>query len=108
MINFDNIHSFQDFERNAQGYVDQIRDRKEPIVLTINGEAALILHEAKAFQAMVSHLQAVEEELQQLKLEMLRKEIELGLGQIQAGEAIPADQVFSRLRDRSQALRQQQ
>ena len=108
MISLDNIHSFTDFQRNAKGYATEIRDRKEPIVLTINGEAALIVHEASAFQAMVSHLQQVEEELQQVKLEMLQREIELGLSQIEAGQAIPAEEVFARLRNRSQTLRQQQ
>ena len=69
-IRLDNI-SFAEFQGNAQGYVSQIRDRKQAIVLTINGEAALVVQEAGAFQEMLSHLQQVEEELQQAKLELL-------------------------------------
>jgi PHD/YefM family antitoxin component YafN of YafNO toxin-antitoxin module len=105
MISLSNIHSFTDFQRNAKGYASQIRDRKEPIVLTINGEAALVVHEATTFQAMISHVEELEEELRQAKLELLRQEVELGVRQIQEGNVIPAGEVFARLRDRSQALR---
>ena len=103
-IHPDNI-SFAEFQGNAQSYVSQIRDRKQAIVLTIDGEAALVVQEAGAFQEMLSHLQQVEEELQQAKLELLRREIELGLNQIEEGKAIPAEEVFARLHTRSQTRR---
>ena len=75
MFTLDNIHSLTDFRRNAGNYTEQIRQRKIPMVLTVNGEAALVVHDAHAFQDLINRLQQFEREIAQLKLEKLRAEL---------------------------------
>jgi len=86
MINLENIHSLTDFKRNAKDYVEQLKDTKNPLVLTINGEAALVVHEAHVFQEMMNRHRLIEQELHNLKLEILRDEINIGVEQIEKGE----------------------
>lgn len=71
-INLENIQTLTDFKRNAKDYVEQIKATKSPLVLTVNGKAEIVVHEAQAFQQMIDELQRLEEELQKLKLEALR------------------------------------
>ena len=56
MINLENIHSLTDFKRNASSYVERIRETKAPIVLTVNGEAAVIVQDALSFQNLLDRL----------------------------------------------------
>lgn len=67
MISLDNIHSFTQFQRNAKAFADQVRGTKKPIVLTVNGEAALVVHEARAFQAILDRMSELESEITALK-----------------------------------------
>ena len=78
MVDVQNIHSLTEFKRNANSYIDTIRSTKAPIVLTVNGEAAVVVQDAIAYQAHSDRLKAVEEELDRLDLERLRREVEIG------------------------------
>lgn len=86
MISLDNIHSFTQFQRNARAFADRVRDSQVPIVLTVNGEAALVVHEAHAFQKLLDRVRELEEELETLKLEALRRDIQVGIEQANRGE----------------------
>ncbi len=88
MINLQDIHSLTDFKRNASNYVERIRETKAPMVLTINGEAAVIVQDALSFQHLLNRLKEVEEELRKVKCEALRSEIRKG---VESGEATPLD-----------------
>jgi prevent-host-death family protein len=100
MINLQDIHSLTDFKRNASSYVERIRETKAPMILTINGEAAVIVQDALSFQDLLDRLKELEEELRLLKLEALRVEIRKG---VESGEASPLDieEVIRRGRARS-------
>jgi PHD/YefM family antitoxin component YafN of YafNO toxin-antitoxin module len=82
----DNIRSLTDFRRNTKDYVGKLRESNLPLVLTVNGEAALVVQNAKAFQDIQDRLQQVEAELQKLKLEALTQDIQIGIDQLDAGE----------------------
>jgi PHD/YefM family antitoxin component YafN of YafNO toxin-antitoxin module len=88
MFTLDNIHSLTDFRRNAGNYAEQIRQKKTPMVLTVNGEAALVVHDALAFQELLNRLQQFEKELAQIKLEKLRAELVKGEN---SGKSMPLD-----------------
>lgn len=88
MINLQDIHSLTDFKRNASNYVERIRETKAPMVLTINGEAAVIVQDALSFQHLLDRLKELEEELKKVKLEALRTEIRKG---VESGEVTPLD-----------------
>jgi prevent-host-death family protein len=85
-ISLKNIHSLTEFKRNANVYVEQVRNSLSPLVLTVNGEAAVIVQDAAGFQAMIDRLRAVEAELQELKLAQLRDDLQVGIDQLDRGE----------------------
>lgn len=57
MIRATDIHSLTDFTRNARAYIQQIKDSKSPMALTVNGAAQVIVQDAESFQKMVDELE---------------------------------------------------
>jgi prevent-host-death family protein len=86
MISLDNIHSLSDFKRNASNYVDQVRDSRSPIVLTVNGKAAVVVQDASAFQELLNHCQSMESEIREMKRVALLRDLQVGIDQLEAGE----------------------
>jgi prevent-host-death family protein len=97
MISLQNIHSLTDFRRNASNYVEQIQETKAPLVLTVNGEAAVVVCSAYTFQEMVERLQQLENELNNVKLDKLREEIQKGIDQADRGELLDGEEVMAQL-----------
>ncbi len=91
-INLEDIQTLTDFKRNAKEYVERIKATKSPLVLTVNGKAEVVVHEARAFQEMMDRLECVEEELRTLKLEALRRDIAVGIEQLENGQYTEYDQ----------------
>jgi prevent-host-death family protein len=86
MINLDNIQSLTDFKRNASSYVDRIRETKSPLVLTVNGKAAVVVQDAMAFQASAERMESMETQIQALKLAALKQDIQVGIQQLENGQ----------------------
>jgi prevent-host-death family protein len=85
MFNLKNIHSLTDFKRNANSYIESIRSTKSPIVLTVNGEAAVVVQDAIVFQDLVDRLKSAEDELNQLETDRLKTAIELSRKDFEQG-----------------------
>jgi hypothetical protein len=62
-----------------------MRKTGNPMVLTINGKAELVVQDAEAYQALLDRVEATEG-------------IQRGLADVNAGRTKPASQVFARLR----------
>lgn len=90
-IDLENIQTLTDFKRNAKEYVERVKSTKSPLVLTVNGKAEVVVHEARAFQELLNRLERMEEELRAMKLEALRTEVEIGIEQSERGEVAPLD-----------------
>jgi len=88
MIRATNIHSLTDFTRNAKAYIQQIRDSKSPMALTVNGDAQVIVQDAGSFQEMVDEL-----EHSRFIAAMRESEAAVSSGQVQ-----DLDQAFSEIR----------
>ncbi len=88
MITLNNIHSLTDFKRNTSAYIEKIKETKAPLVLTVNGEAELVVQSAKAYQELLDSIRQIEEELKRVKLEALRTAIAVGVQQIESGEYV--------------------
>ena len=58
-INLENIQTLTDFKRNAKEYVERVKTTKSPLILTVNGKAEVVVHEARAFQEMLDRLDRV-------------------------------------------------
>jgi prevent-host-death family protein len=86
MINLDNIQSLTDFKRNASSYVDRIRETKSPLVLTVNGKAAVVVQDATAFQASADRMESMETQIQALMLAALKQDIQVGIQQLENGQ----------------------
>jgi prevent-host-death family protein len=67
MLSLHNIHPLTDFKRNASTYIDQVRKSLAPVILTVNGKAAVVVQDAGAYQAMIDRLQFLEQELKAIK-----------------------------------------
>ena len=91
-INLEDIQTLTDFKRNAKEYVERIKATKSPLVLTVNGKAEVVVHVARAFQEMMDRLERVEEELRTLKLEALRRDIAVGIEQLENGQYTEYDE----------------
>jgi len=85
MFNLQNIHSLTDFKRNANSYIESIRSTKSPIVLTVNGEAAVVVQDAIVFQDLVDRLKSAEDELNQLETDRLKKAVALSRKDFEEG-----------------------
>jgi PHD/YefM family antitoxin component YafN of YafNO toxin-antitoxin module len=57
MLKMKNIHSVTDFNRRTKDYIKRLKKSGEPEVLTLNGEAQLVVQSADGYQKL---LQAAE------------------------------------------------
>lgn len=47
------IHSLTDFKKHTPDFLKQLKDTGEPVVLTINGKAELIVQDAASYQKLL-------------------------------------------------------
>ena len=87
MIELANIHALSDFQRNSRAYIRQLKQSGKPKVLTVNGQAEVVIQSAKSYQKLL--------EDQQL-LETIRG-ISRGLDQAKRGEGRPMRAVLHEL-----------
>ena len=79
------IRSLSDFKRNTVDLLDRIRKTGNPMVLTINGKAELVVQDAKPYQALLDRVETLEG-------------IQRGVADVKAGRTRPAQQVFDKMR----------
>jgi prevent-host-death family protein len=90
-IDLSNILSLTDFQENASQYVEQVRKTHSPIILTVNGRAEVVVHDAEVFQGMVDKLRQLEQELKEIRQTELWEAVELGIAEAARGEVAPLD-----------------
>jgi len=95
MIDLSNIHSLSEFQRNTKQYVQQMEQSEKPIVLTVNGEAQLVIQDAKAYQKLLDRLEYAE------TVAALRQ----GIKEIEQGKGVPAKEGLEELRKKHGILR---
>ena len=76
------IHSLTDFKKNTSEFINQLKETGDPVVLTINGKAELVVQDAAAYQ----RLRQIAEEAR--VLEGIRQ----GIDDMNAGRTISLDQ----------------
>ena len=47
------IHSLTDFKKNTPDFLKQLKDSGDPVVLTINGKAELVVQDAASYQKLL-------------------------------------------------------
>jgi PHD/YefM family antitoxin component YafN of YafNO toxin-antitoxin module len=87
-VELSNIHSLSDFQRNTRDHIRKLKASGKPAVLTVNGQAEVVVQSAKAYQKLLDRQQELLETVQG---------ISRGLEQAKRGEGRP-------MRDYLQAL----
>jgi len=82
------IESLTHFKRNTPEVIEQLKATGEPMVLTVNGRAEVVVQDAAAYQRMLEFVDRAE------AIVGIRK----GLASMEQGEGKPLDKVAKRLR----------
>ncbi|HEX8199145.1 MAG TPA: type II toxin-antitoxin system Phd/YefM family antitoxin [Isosphaeraceae bacterium] len=82
------INSLSNFKRHTADFLRQLKETGQPVVLTLNGKAELVVQDAKSYQKLLEIAERAEE------LEALQESVE----QMRAGLGIPAEEVFAEMR----------
>src|SRR3954447_18431042 len=81
------IHPLTDFKRHTAEFLAQLKATGQPVVLTINGKAEIVVQDAKSYQRLL----ALAERLETIQA------VKEGLASIESGEGRPMDEVFDAL-----------
>jgi len=87
MIDLTEIRSLTEFVRHSKECVGRIKRGKSPMVLTVNGKAALVVQDAESYQSMLERMDRAE----------TLAAIKQGFEEAERGESRPASEVFSEL-----------
>ena len=91
MIDLANIHSLSDFQRNTREHIRRLKKTGQAEVLTVNGQAELVVQSAAAYQKLLDQADLAE------SVDILRRRIAAA----DAGEkGIPADTVLAAVKKR--------
>jgi PHD/YefM family antitoxin component YafN of YafNO toxin-antitoxin module len=88
MIDLRNIRPLSDFQRNAKAHIKRLKKTGEPEVLTVNGEAQVVVQDAISYQKLLDQLD------DQASLEAIKE----GLREADAGQGIPLEEFDRKMR----------
>ncbi len=88
MIDLREVRSVTEFQRNLKDYVGRLKEKKTPMVLTVNGRAEVVVQDAASYQALLDRLERAE------TVAAIRQ----GMEQFERGEGIPLKKAERRLR----------
>ena len=87
MIDLKDIHPLTAFKRNTTEYLERLKKSRNPLVLTVNGKAEMVVLDAASYQEIVDRVEYAE----------TVKALKEGMDSIARGEGRPADEVFDEL-----------
>ncbi len=79
------IRSLSDFKRKTSELITRLKSTGDPLVLTINGRAEVVVQDAAAYQDLLDRVETAEA-------------LQRGFADVTAGRTKPARAVFHRLR----------
>ena len=89
MIDLKSIRSLSDFQRNTKEHIARLKASGKPEVLTVNGQAELIVQSAESYQKMLDDWDLAES----------TQIVKEGIAAADAGEkGIPASEVLAEIR----------
>ena len=84
------IHSLTEFKRNTTQFLEHLKQTKDPLVLTVDGKAALVVQDAESYQTLLEAAELVE----------TLKGVKRGLEEMKQGKGKKAEEFFSELFDK--------
>lgn len=85
------IQSLSNFKRNTPEFLRQLKQTGQPVVLTVNGKAELVVQDAASFQKLVERAERAE---RAERLEALRESVE----DMRAGRVSPIEDMLDEMR----------
>jgi prevent-host-death family protein len=82
------IHSLTEFKKNTPDFLKQLKDTGEPVVLTVNGKAELVVQDAASYQRLLNLAEEAK------VIEGIRR----GLQDVAAGRTQPIADAFAEIR----------
>jgi prevent-host-death family protein len=79
-----NIHPLSDFQRSAKSFLTTLKVTQSPIVLTVNGKAAVVVQDAESYQLLIERMELLE------SMVGIRK----SLAEFEQGKGIPLEEAF--------------
>lgn len=87
----DDIHPLASFLENHKSHLKHLRESGRPEVLTVNGEASVVVQDARAYQKLIDLIDSID----------AHKVLSDRIASVDSGEpGIPADQVLAKVRER--------
>lgn len=90
MVRIQDIQSLTEFQRNTRAAITRLKKTGRAAVLTVNGQAAVVVQDARAYQHLLEKVEEAE------RLLDLRR----GIGEYRAGRLRDADEVLDELEAR--------
>jgi PHD/YefM family antitoxin component YafN of YafNO toxin-antitoxin module len=87
MIRATQIDSLTNFQKNARTFTARLEESKEPILLTVNGRAKIVIQDAQAYQSLLDELEKAR----------FMEAVRLGLREAEEGLGRPAEEIFSEM-----------
>ncbi len=84
------IQSLSNFKRNTSSAITQMKQTGEPIVLTVNGKAEVVVQDAKSYQQLLEKIE---------NLEAIAG-IKQGLADIESGKTQPVTQFIDEMQQK--------
>ena len=81
------IQSLSVFKRDTSKFMRQLKKTKEPIVLTVNGKASMVVQDAESYEQLLRAKDRLD------TIEGIRR----GMADFEAGRTKSSDEVFERL-----------
>ena len=88
MVDLKDIHPLTAFKRNTTAYMKQLKQSRNPLVLTVNGKAEMVVLDAESYQDILDRIEYVE----------TVKALKEGMESIARGEGRPAREALEELR----------
>jgi prevent-host-death family protein len=87
------IQTVSEFKQNASKLVKQVQKTKQPIILTVNGKPAVVMHDVETYEAMADDLE----------FHLTMRALDEALTGFDERKNWPThDEVFSRFRDKNE------
>jgi PHD/YefM family antitoxin component YafN of YafNO toxin-antitoxin module len=90
MVRLDDIQSLTEFQRNARALIKHLKRTGRPRVLTVNGQAELVVQDAWSYQKLLDRADAAAQ----------RERLRASIAAYSAGQVRDMDDVLDRLETR--------
>ena len=90
MLNLSDIHPLSEFQRGAKAFLVRLKETRSPMVLTVNGKAAVVVQDTESYQQLLDRIELLE------SIVGIRKSIE----EFDEGKGIPLKEAFVQLQEK--------